>query len=210
MTNNQFYFWIAQHENGRYSKAHAHTSAAVLICLKGKGYTYSGPMGWADALKNGNTDEIMRLDYGPFGIVTAAPGGARWYHQHFSVSKTHSGLARGLGPTIRQIQAPLAPHTDYPAIDLDKGGTAIPYWMEDPYCARNSKRRWAQQRRMSHGSEMVRRAKQSLRRLRHRGVGTQIFGGGCLTGGKEPDVSPATPVVALTGTFSRPNSISAG
>ena len=30
MTNNQFYYWIGQHENGRYSKAHAHTSAAVL------------------------------------------------------------------------------------------------------------------------------------------------------------------------------------
>ena len=23
--------------------------------------------------------------------------------------------------------------TSYPVIDLDKGGTAIPYWMEDPY-----------------------------------------------------------------------------
>ena len=43
MTNNNFYYWIGQHENGRYSKAHAHTSAAVLICLKGKGYTYTWP-----------------------------------------------------------------------------------------------------------------------------------------------------------------------
>ena len=43
MTNNQFYYWIGQHENGRYSKAHAHTSAAVLVCLKGKGYTYTWP-----------------------------------------------------------------------------------------------------------------------------------------------------------------------
>ena len=43
MTGNCFYFWIGQHENGRYSKAHAHTSAAVLICIKGKGYTYTWP-----------------------------------------------------------------------------------------------------------------------------------------------------------------------
>ena len=43
MTGNSFYLWIAQHENGHYSKAHAHTSAAVLICLKGKGYTYTWP-----------------------------------------------------------------------------------------------------------------------------------------------------------------------
>jgi hypothetical protein len=136
MTDNQFYFWIAQHENGRYSKAHAHTSAAVLICLKGKGYTYSwperhGPTPW----KDGNTDELMRLDYGPFGIVTAAPGGARWYHQHFSVSKDPFRLSAWFGPHNpgRDPGAPGAKHTDYTAIDLDKGGTAIPYWMEDPY-----------------------------------------------------------------------------
>ena len=43
MTGNTFYLWIGQHENGRYSKAHAHTSAAVLICLTGRGYTYTWP-----------------------------------------------------------------------------------------------------------------------------------------------------------------------
>ena len=43
MTGNSFYLWIGQHENGHYSKAHAHTSAAVLICIKGKGYTYTWP-----------------------------------------------------------------------------------------------------------------------------------------------------------------------
>ncbi|MGE3644007.1 MAG: hypothetical protein AB7F96_09160 [Beijerinckiaceae bacterium] len=136
MTNNQFYYWIGQHENGRYSKAHAHTSAAVLICLKGKGYTYSwpehcGPNPW----KDGFGDEVRRLDYGPFGMVTAAPGGARWYHQHFSVSKDDFRLTAWFGPHNpgRDPGAPGQKHTDYTAIDLDKGGTAIPYWMEDPY-----------------------------------------------------------------------------
>ncbi|MCC2097762.1 MAG: hypothetical protein KDJ29_12770 [Hyphomicrobiales bacterium] len=136
MTNNQFYYWIGQHENGRYSKAHAHTSAAVLICLKGQGYTYSwpehcGPNPW----KNGYGDEVRRLDYGPFGMVTAAPGGARWYHQHFSVSKDDFRLTAWFGPHNpgRDPGAPGQKHTDYTAIDLDKGGTAIPYWMEDPY-----------------------------------------------------------------------------
>lgn len=136
MTNNQFYYWIGQHENGRYSKGHAHTSAAVLICLKGKGYTYSwpehcGPNPW----KDGYGDEVRRLDYGPFGMVTAAPGGARWYHQHFSVSKDDFRLTAWFGPHNpgRDPGAPGQKHTDYTAIDLDKGGTAIPYWMEDPY-----------------------------------------------------------------------------
>ena len=31
---------------------------------------------------------------------------------------------------------PGAKHTDYTAIDVNEGGTAIPYWMEDPYIAR--------------------------------------------------------------------------
>ena len=45
MANNRFYTWIGEHETGRYSKAHKHASAAVLICLKGKGYTYTWPEG---------------------------------------------------------------------------------------------------------------------------------------------------------------------
>ncbi len=136
MTNNNFYYWIGQHENGRYSKAHAHTSAAILICLKGEGYTYTWPEEcgvnpWA----NGHADRVRRLDYGPFGMVTAAPGGARWYHQHFSVSKDDFRLTAWFGPHNpgRDPGAPGEKHTDYTAIDVNEGGTAIPYWMEDPY-----------------------------------------------------------------------------
>jgi hypothetical protein len=136
MTGNQFYFWIGQHENGRYSKAHAHTSAAILICLKGKGYTISwperaGPTPW----KDGKGDEVRRLDYEPVGIVTAAPGGARWYHQHFSVSKEPFRLTAWFGPHNpgRDPGPPGQPHVDYTAMDLTEGGTSIPYWMEDPF-----------------------------------------------------------------------------
>src|SRR4051812_19755197 len=99
MTNNQFYFWIGQHENGRYSKGHAHTSAAVLVCLKGKGYTYSWPERCGERpWENGYADQVNRLDYEPVGLVTAAPGGARWYHQHFSVSKEDFRLTAWFGP----------------------------------------------------------------------------------------------------------------
>jgi quercetin dioxygenase-like cupin family protein len=136
MTNNSFYLWIGQHENGRYSKAHAHTSAAILICVKGKGYTHTwperlGPNPW----KDGNGDQVQRLDYEPVGMVTAAPGGARWYHQHFSVSKEPFRLTAWFGPHSpgRDPGAPGTKHTDYTAMELQEGGTAIPYWMEDPY-----------------------------------------------------------------------------
>ncbi len=136
MTGNSFYLWIAQHENGRYSKAHAHTSAAVLICLKGKGYTYTWPehLGvtpWED----GKQELVKRVDYEPVGMVSAAPGGARWFHQHFGVSKDPLRLTAWFGPNSpgREPGPPGEPHIDYTAMDITEGGTSIPYWMEDPF-----------------------------------------------------------------------------
>ncbi len=46
MAGNRFYLFVGQHETGRYAKAHKHHSTAVLICVEGKGYTYT----WPDAL----------------------------------------------------------------------------------------------------------------------------------------------------------------
>ena len=98
MAKNRFYLWIGQHETGRYSKAHKHASAAVLVCVKGKGYTYT----WPEALgtkpwKNGKADKILRQDYEPVGLVSAAPMSGDWYHQHFGIGKegsAHHRLAR--------------------------------------------------------------------------------------------------------------------
>jgi quercetin dioxygenase-like cupin family protein len=136
MTNNCFYFWIGQHENGRYSKAHAHTSAAILICLTGKGYTYTWPEKYGvNPWKDGHADKVQRVDYEPGGLVSAAPGGARWYHQHFSVSADPFRLTAWFGPHNpgRDPGPPGEKHTDYTAIEVQDGGSAIPYWMEDPY-----------------------------------------------------------------------------
>jgi quercetin dioxygenase-like cupin family protein len=136
MTGNTFYLWIGQHENGRYSKAHAHTSAAVLICLQGRGYTYTWPEQYGiTPWKDGKADMVKRVDYEPVGLVSAAPGGARWYHQHFGVSKEPFRLTAWFGPHApgREPGPPGEQHTDYGAIDVDEGGTAIPYWMEDPF-----------------------------------------------------------------------------
>lgn len=139
MTGNNFYLWIGQHETGKYSKAHAHTSAAVLICVRGKGFTYTwperlGPNPW----KNGHADEVRRLDYEPVGMVTAAPGGARWYHQHFNVSKEPFRLTAWFGPNHPSLEqkAPGDKQIDYTGMDITEGGTSIPYWMEDPYVRR--------------------------------------------------------------------------
>jgi mannose-6-phosphate isomerase-like protein (cupin superfamily) len=136
MTDNTFYLWIGQHETGRYSKAHAHTSAAVLICLQGKGYTYT----WPEKLgltpwKDGHGDQVKRVDYEPGGMVSAAPGGARWYHQHFGVSKQPFRLTAWFGPNEPGREPGPAGEKliDANAVDVDQGGNAIPYCMEDPF-----------------------------------------------------------------------------
>jgi hypothetical protein len=136
MANNRFYVWIGQHETGRYSKAHKHASAAVLICLTGKGYTYT----WPDALgmtpwKDGHADKVMRQDYEPVGMVSAAPMSGDWFHQHFGVSKEPLRLMAWHGPNnqrARKAGRPGEQLMDYGAIDLKKGGSAIPYHEEDP------------------------------------------------------------------------------
>ena len=129
MTGNTFYLWIGQHENGRYSKAHAHTSAAVLICLKGKGYTYTWPERYGvTPWKDGHADQIKRVDYEPVGMVSAAPGGARWFlgvtpwkdgHaeeiKRVDLRAGRHGLGRArrgalVSPALRRLEGPAAAH----------------------------------------------------------------------------------------------------
>jgi quercetin dioxygenase-like cupin family protein len=136
MANNRFYVWIGEHETGRYSKAHKHASAAVLICVKGKGYTYT----WPEALgetpwKNGHADKILRQDYEAVGMVSAAPMSGDWFHQHFGISKDALRISAWHGPNnqrARKAGRPGEQLMDYGAIDLSKGGSAIPYHQEDP------------------------------------------------------------------------------
>src|SRR5258708_21566716 len=79
MAGNRFYLWIGQDETGRYSKAHKHASAAVLICVKGKGYTYTWPEALATTpCKDGKADKIMRHDYEPVRMVSAPPSASGW------------------------------------------------------------------------------------------------------------------------------------
>ena len=136
-SGSDFYLWIGQHETGRYSKAHKHESFAVLICLKGEGYSYT----WPDSLgetpwKDGRSDKVMRQDYAPGGMVSAAPMSGNWFHQHFGVSKEALRLTAWFGVGNHPARKPGRPGEkliDFGAIDLKKGGTAIPYSDEDPH-----------------------------------------------------------------------------
>ena len=136
MAGNRFYLWIGQHESGRYSKAHKHASAAVLVCIKGKGYTYT----WPEALgttpwQSGKADKVLRQDYEPVGLVSAAPMSGDWFHQHFGIGKEGLRITAWHGPNNQRSRKPGLPSEqlmDYGAIDLSKGGSAIPYHQEDP------------------------------------------------------------------------------
>ena len=136
MTDNSFYLWIGQHETGRYSKGHAHGSAAVLICIKGKGYTYTWPARYGERpWENGNDKHVLRQDYEPVGLVSAAPMSGDWYHQHFGISEGPLRLTAWFGPHHpgRKVKRPGEDAIDFGAIDVRDGGTAIPYDLEDPY-----------------------------------------------------------------------------
>ncbi|MDO9443458.1 MAG: cupin domain-containing protein, partial [Beijerinckiaceae bacterium] len=136
MAGNRFYFWIGQHETGRYSKAHKHMSAAVLLCLKGKGYTYTWPaeLGMTP-WKDGFADRVKQQNYEYGGLVSAAPMSGDWFHQHFGISKDPLRVSAWHGPNnqrSRKAGLPGEALMDYGAIDLKKGGSAIPYCDEDP------------------------------------------------------------------------------
>ncbi|HWG04735.1 MAG TPA: hypothetical protein VG271_06960 [Beijerinckiaceae bacterium] len=149
MAAGRFYIWIGQHENGRYSKAHKHASAAVLICLRGKGYTYTwpatlGPTPW----KDGKADKVLRQDYEPVGMISAAPMSGDWFHQHFGVSKGPLRLTAWHGANNQRVNRAGVPGEallDYSAIDLKKGGSAIPYYEEDPFIRQNFERTLAEE-----------------------------------------------------------------
>jgi len=140
MANNTFYQFIGEHENGRYSKAHAHASSAVLVCMKGKGYTYTWPTSLGvTPWKDGHADQVLRQDYEPVGMVSAAPMSGDWYHAHFGVSREPLRLLGWYGPNNHRAQQPGRPGEkaiDEGAIDIRDGGTAIPYDMEDPFIRR--------------------------------------------------------------------------
>ena len=136
MAGNRFYLWIGQHETGRYSKAHAHGSAAVLVCVKGKGYTYTWPSGLGPTpWKDGRSEKVVRVDYEAVGMVSAAPMSGDWFHQHFGISKEPLRITAWFGPNNARARKPGLPgekQIDMGAIDIRDGGSAIPYDEEDP------------------------------------------------------------------------------
>jgi quercetin dioxygenase-like cupin family protein len=133
MANNKdFLGFVAEYPVGRYSKAHAHPSGPVLICVRGKGYTYTWPAAlgtrpWQD----GAGDQVLCQEYVAGGMVSAAPGGSEWFHQHFGVAKDSF---RMMAVTAGKVPegVPGTRHVHHTA-DLQAGGRSIRYADEDPH-----------------------------------------------------------------------------
>jgi hypothetical protein len=68
-------------------------------------------------------------------MVSAAPMSGDWFHQHFGISKGGLRVSAWHGPNNQRSRKPGVPgevQLDFGAIDLKKGGSAIPYNEEDP------------------------------------------------------------------------------
>ena len=181
MANNVFYGFVGEHKTGRYSKAHAHMSAAILVCLKGKGYTYTWPRSEGmTPWKDGKTKNIYRQDYEPVGLVTAAPYGGDWFHAHFGISKEPLRLIGWYGPNNHRKDKAGVPgekDTDEGAIDVTEGGTAIPYWLEDPLLRKEYEETLAREGVKSEMGDELYRARRGAARASQRMIGPRRASG---------------------------------
>lgn len=136
MAGSNFYMFCGQHETGRYSKAHRHESGAVLICVKGRGYTYTWPSELGTTpWRDGQGDLVQRQDYEPVGMVSAAPFSGDWFHQHFGIASEPLRLLVFAGPGHPFVRgrAPGVKDRDESSIDVKEGGRAIGYRDQDPH-----------------------------------------------------------------------------
>ena len=127
---------IAEYETGQYSKAHKHSSGAILVCIKGKGFSCT----WPDTLgmrpwQEGRGEDVKQQTYEPVGMISAAPMRGDWFHQHFGTDPEGLRLLifdGPYGPGFRRGGAPGAQARDVGAVDTRDGGNAIAYMDEDP------------------------------------------------------------------------------
>ena len=126
--------FLAEHASGRYSKAHAHGSGAVLICLGGRGYTYTWPTSLGTRpWEAGKSDLVRRQDYVPGGLVSAAPGGGDWFHQHFGVGKEPLRILALITSGLRPAQEAAGEEIVSRNLNIQEGGKSISYGDEDPH-----------------------------------------------------------------------------
>lgn len=137
MAGGYFRCFIGQHEPGRYSKAHHHKSGAVLICVKGSGYTYNWPQQIGTRpWESGHGELVERVEYVQGGMVAAAPGGGTWFHQHFGSSAEPLRLlvfSGGVPGHWSQEYGRTNKEKIWSNANIEDGGNTISYQSEDAH-----------------------------------------------------------------------------
>src|SRR5262249_29883461 len=79
-------------------------------------------------------------DYVPGGLISAAPGPSNWFHQHFAYGRDpmrfflFTGPVPGAGGARTDRSEERGGDVIQPGLtDITLGGTAIPYFREDPF-----------------------------------------------------------------------------
>ncbi len=132
--------FIAEYPSGRYSKAHYHQPGIILVCLRGKGYTYTWPKELGiHPWETGKGHLVKRQDYIAGGMVSAAPapGGGDWFHQHFCVSKDLFRVRAIGGGRIVADQA--GDQVTGANAEMAEGGHSVAYRDEDAHIQREYK-----------------------------------------------------------------------
>lgn len=127
--------FIAEYPVGRYSRAHHHAAGAVLVCLRGAGYTFTWPVACgATPWKDGKENYVQVQEYEQGGLVAAAPGGGDWFHQHFAVCRERFRVMNYWGGPLPTAMANLNPVTGKSGnLNIRDGGNSVAFSDEDPH-----------------------------------------------------------------------------
>jgi hypothetical protein len=130
--------FISQYPIGRYSRGHYHPAGAVIVCLRGGGYTFNWPRIYGTTpWKDGHDDKVRVVEYVQGGLVAAAPGGGDWFHQHFPMSREPMRILNFWGGPTPIMLGTLNRETGMSNnLTIEEGGGSISYAKEDPFIRR--------------------------------------------------------------------------
>ena len=133
-SKNVFIAHLADWPSGRYHKAHYHSAGAILLIIKGKGYTLMWPKDLGiHPYASGYSDQIVRIDWKE-GTLFCPPDG--WFHQHFNTGRAPARqLALRYGSRRQLLLRELARkggEMEGVVVSVKEGGTLIEYEDEDP------------------------------------------------------------------------------
>ncbi len=137
MASGQFGMFVGEHSTGRYAMAHRAPGpgSAVLICIRGKGYTVTWPVeDGTHPWESGKGEVVEKQEYVAGGMVASNPGGTGWFHAHYGIAKeplrllVYSGANDSQVPVGRPDQLEVSGNQP-----IEQGGRTITYFKEDPY-----------------------------------------------------------------------------